>query len=64
MAIQPYSALIGAAGDLGLGAALASQTKETEEERKKRLLGLSNAAGAGLAASTLGLGSTAGGRGY
>jgi hypothetical protein len=62
----------GAAADLGLGSNLSSQVKaETEEERKKRLLGLSTASPAvqslfGIGAGGAGgwAGGMGGGRGF
>lgn len=58
----------GAAADLGLGSSLVSQVKaETEEERRKRLLGLSQASPAvqSLFGINAGAGGWAGGgRGY
>lgn len=53
---------MGAVTDLGLGSNLVAQVKgETEEERKKRLLGLANASPA--VQSLFGIGA-AGGRGF
>lgn len=55
----------GAATDLGLGSNLAAQVKgETEEERKKRLFGLSTASPAVQSLFGIGAGGMAGGRGF